>query len=467
MAGGGKHVLTRWTVGAYACICAALVLVVLLGVWGAYQDIKLVRLTLLQTETARVRSHALRSVGHIESELEQEPEPTGLDSLRESTWLCQNWSKRLPEDSPLIYGAVVDASGTILVHSDPHREGAQLERRWYRRVVLEGGDDVVETRSAALTGGSDALDVRIPIMFGDREMGEYHEGLDMGWLDRVVAERRSRIVSRWSLVIGGILLVVLLAAISLYFLAARTILLRHAVNVAHIQRVSEIGRLAAGLAHEIRNPLHAIRLNLHALGRAFEGDHKLNPAEVAAITRESDREINRVDSLLRELLGFTSPSQPKEEVIELNAEVQAILNFLREEMTAKQVHLHASPVDRPVWVPMDHGRLRQVLLNLLTNALDAVHAGGQIELGVQCNRGHAEITVCDDGEGIPAANRERIFEPFFSTKEHGTGFGLALVKRFVDEAHGSIAVESNGHSGTTIRVVLPELVKIKPRSKKV
>lgn len=442
----------RRTIAAYASIGTALFLVVVLGVWGAYRDVQLIRQTALQVELTRLQSHAIRTVGRIERSLEQYGEPD-LERLRDEAWLPAYWQNILPHERQQLYIAIIDASGKVIMHSDPARQGEYLPRNWYERVVPEAGNNVFETDAFDGTG---AYVIRIPIVVQEREIGDYLIGFDTDWFEQLVATHRNDILRRWGLIITAILMIVLLAVISLYYIASRAIALREAVSRSELRRASELSQLAAGLAHEVRNPLHAIKLNLHALRRVLEGHSQLNPEDVLAISEQSNEEIDRVDRLLKELLGFASPEAARNERLDLCEEVQSTADFLRQEMERKHVTLETQFSACPAPLSIDRGRLRQILINLLLNALDAVDPEGHIRIEVTRSPGHIQLSVSDDGHGVPETDRQRIFEPFYSQKEGGSGLGLALVRRFVQEARGQITCEANAPRGTRFRMVFPE-----------
>lgn len=444
-------------VAAYVSISGALVLVIVLGVLGAYRDVRLIRGTAMQVELSRIRAHALRTVGRIERSLEQYDTPD-LERLRDEAWLPTYWQNVFTQSSQAVrerYAAIVSNSGRIVLHSDPMRNGRQLSNHWYDRVVSEAGPNVFETHSPVLNGTAPTYVLSVPIMVRGRQMGSYLAGFDVRGFEQLVADNRSVILRGWGLIITAILVIVLLAVVSLYYIASRSVRLREWISLGEMQRANELSQLAAGLAHEIRNPLHAIRLNLHALGRALEGRAKLKPEDAAIIAEQSNEEIDRVDRLLKELLGFANPEAAKNEDVAVNDEIQSTLGFLSQEMQRKEIDARFRPAPDPVTVRMDRHRLRQVLINLLVNARDAVEPGGQIEVAVARSPSRVEITVSDTGHGIAEADRERIFEPFFSNKESGSGLGLPLVKRFVEEARGRIFVESNTPRGTRFHLIFP------------
>lgn len=461
-----KQLLSRWTGAAYFLICVALVLVVVIGAWGAYRDLTLVRTTLLQSEIATLRSQALRRAGHLESGLEASGKPIAVEISQNNSWLRNYWPRIVESLDAARYAAIVDDSWVVVLHSQRQLQGKKLGRRWYDRVVSEAGEDVLEVHNSALTGGKHAYDVRIPLLVNGREVGEYHEGLDATWIEQRMADKRNQILGRWAIVIGGIFVSVSLAAISLLYIATRKAALSQAVNLARTQRLTEVGQLAVGLAHEVRNPLHAIRLNLHAFGRSQDGASNLSQDDVRAMIEESCHEVERIDQLMRELLGFANPEAAKDEDVNLNSELQAALNFIARELSRKRVHLTTNFPEKPLYARIDPARLRQIILNLLMNSLDAVEEGGCIELRLAPRSGEAEITVCDDGRGISEDDRQHVFEPFFSTKSDSSGLGLAVVNRFVDEAGGQVSCEPNSTSRTKFVVLLPMLAKSKKRSNK-
>lgn len=445
------------TIAAYGCICVALVAVILLGLWGAYRDVALVRSAALQAELAHLRTEAVHTVGRIERriELTAQDSEAQLAPLLEQPWLAKHWKQVIPLENAQAYAAVVDEGGTVIMHSKPDRVGERLGRRWYEYVNQTTGSELFETRCLALTGGERAYNIRVPILIEGREIGEYHAGFDLDWFDQTVAQQRGEILLRWSWIVAAILLVVLLAAMSLYYIALHSIALAKAAELAEIQREAEMGQLASGLAHEVCNPLHAIRLNLHALGRAHNGSANLEPDDIAAITRESNHEIDRVDRLMRALVGFANPQKPQIERLELQAETRATLDFIHQELEQKRLQVETDFDTAPVLVNIDRSRFRQMLINLLGNAKDAAPEGGLLEVTVARQGPWALVSVADNGPGISQRDREQIFEPFYTTKDNGTGLGLALVKRFAEEAGGYVEQAANHPTGAKFSVLLP------------
>lgn len=447
--------LARFMIGAYLSIIAALVLIVGMAVWSAYRDLEVVRVTLLQTEVSRLHAQAVRTVAQLEAAIEHRGNQTDLALAGSEGWFDRHTQAIFPRDGQEMYSAVVDRSGRIVLHTDPTRVGEKLSRHWYEQVVPEAGKDVVFTRAAPLTGGVRAYDLRLNIDRGEEEVGELHVGFDANWFDQWVNQTRSDVLAHRLPLLIGTLVVVGLASVSLWYLGSHSRALREAIVLARLEHESELGLLVAGLAHEIRNPLHAIRLNLHALRRSHDG-LEMDRAEVLALIRESNREIDQIDGLMRELLGFATPERPSEKSIDVVGEVDATLSFLKQEFVRADINVVTHYPSGPAWVRMDPGRLRQVLLNLFINAQEAVKKSGTVSVEVERRAGAVNIAVQDDGPGIPPDELDRLFEPFYSTRSDGCGLGLTLTRRFVEEAHGTVRCEEpNGH-GARFVVSLPE-----------
>ena len=234
-------------------------------------------------------------------------------------------------------------------------------------------------------------------------------------------------------------------------------------EVIRADQLVAVGQLAAGLAHEIRNPLMCMKTLVQSARRKNESA-SLNATDLAVL----DEEITRVDSLLQMFLDFARPTPLQSKPVELAPIVQQTLDLVASRAKARQIKIECKMPDDPITVHGDAARLRQVLLNLLLNAFDAVPNDGHIVVEVQSqSRRPGEgpfsndsldwvcLSVTDNGCGLPAAQRDRIFEPFFSTKDPGVGLGLAVSKRIIDAHEGQLTVEDLDRGGTVFKVTLP------------
>lgn len=441
---------------AYACIAAALGLVLLLGTWAAYDDVTQVRASRAHSEITRLRSHAERSAGHLESQLSEEGPGADLARVGHSSWLRDHWRRLSVRQPERLYAAVVDRGGRIVAHSQPEREGQTLGLPWFERVIGSPSDGAHDTADDALTGGRRAVDVRVPILLKGREVGAYHSGLNAEWMDAVLAADTRQRWAEWAGAIGAITVVVLLSSISLYRITRHTTRLENSLELAEARRVAEISQLVIGLAHEIRNPLNALRMNLHTLERIHRGEAGMPTAEVTVMLRESTREIEQLEVLMRGVLGYARPVPAAAVAVDVGEEIRATLAFLKQKLDHCGIAVAVCTPALPVSLYIDPARLRQMLLNLLTNACEALDQGGQIEIVVHRHRDRLELTVADNGPGIAPEHRARVFEPFFSTKPGGTGLGLALVRKFAEEAGGQVDCEPNpAGRGSLFRVSWP------------
>jgi two-component system, NtrC family, sensor histidine kinase PilS len=216
------------------------------------------------------------------------------------------------------------------------------------------------------------------------------------------------------------------------------------------ERLATVGQLAAGVAHEIRNPLASISGSIELLRQgpvASEDDRTL-----MAIVH---REIQRLNVLIGDLLDYANPRPPQLVAFDLGVMVEETMQIARGEQAFAAVVM-AMDVDRPLPVHADAAKLRQVLWNLLRNAADAATAGGK-HVHVDAHRGHNEtlLIVSDDGPGIPADQLAHIFDPFFTTKNKGTGLGLATCHAIIAEHHGHIDVTSELGKGTQMVITIP------------
>jgi signal transduction histidine kinase len=450
-----KPSLSAWLAPFCLLLCAPLVMLLAVISWEAVSDAQAVRLSTLRTETSRLRHQAQRRAGHMAEGLKREPGILDWRLLREDPWLVRYWNGLEPPGQNQMYAAIVDNSGTIVMHSDPSLVGQELGRGWYDHVVMEVGSDVVHLTDSPLSNHLPAFDIRVPLVIGGREVGDYHEGLEAGRLEAAIAASQRAIWRKWLWLTGIALAVDAGAALALLMLVRKfRDVLRRCLAMAH-EQATQLGVIASGLAHEIRNPLQTMRINLHALRRAHTGRAQLTSEDQMAAIDESNAAVDSLEELMRDLLRFAAPEPGSQTDLNLVAEVQATLNLLDEEMRGKHIEVSSSFPQPPVPVSMSSGRLRQMILNLLTFAEHNAGPSGRIDVAVTSRNGAAEIVVADNGPTLSPAERAHVFEPFQSARKTRSGLGLALVKSFASQAGGRVACEPQLPSGNRFRVQLP------------
>ncbi|RJO66251.1 MAG: sensor histidine kinase [Myxococcales bacterium] len=225
-------------------------------------------------------------------------------------------------------------------------------------------------------------------------------------------------------------------------------------NLIKMEHLSAVGTLSSQVVHEIRTPLNALNLNLQLLNRRLKKHFDLEP-EAAELAVNIGREVERIAAILDKFLDrarrpLSAPSH--ESLRELAMGVVALMEWEAKKAGAT-IHLDLDPGDERVRLQGDE--MRQILINLVSNAIHALPNGGNIYISARPNGAFHELTVRDDGEGIDEATLEKIFSPFFTTRSSGTGLGLAIVKRMVEEMGGEIKVDSRPQEGTTFVVRLP------------
>jgi PAS domain S-box-containing protein len=219
------------------------------------------------------------------------------------------------------------------------------------------------------------------------------------------------------------------------------------------ERLAAVGTLAAGLAHEIRNPLNGALLHVTYLERALR--RSAGSDDALETTRFIGTEIQRLSALVRDFLVFARPSPPNRKPASLRALCLRALTVVADDARRARADLSTDFAGSDIVMDVDGDKLEQVLLNLLRNAIDAVEAsgGGRVVLRMRRQPRNAIVEVEDDGPGLPSADAP-IFDAFYSTKAHGTGLGLAIVHRVVSDHGGTVEVESRAGC-TVFRVALP------------
>lgn len=219
------------------------------------------------------------------------------------------------------------------------------------------------------------------------------------------------------------------------------------------ERLAAVGRISAQITHEIRNPLNAIGLNAELLSEELE--ELSAPREAIQLVAAISREVDRLNGVAEEYLRFARLPKPALARQDLNEIVAGLLDFLTPELAAARIELRRELAPALPAVQADEGQLRAVFLNLLRNSREAMPSGGVVTVRSRPAEEAIEVEVSDTGGGIPPGDLTRIFEAFYSTKERGTGLGLAFTRQVVEEHGGSIRCESAIGRGTTFVVRLP------------
>src|SRR3989454_8665778 len=218
------------------------------------------------------------------------------------------------------------------------------------------------------------------------------------------------------------------------------------------ERLAALGRITAGVAHEVKNPLNSMRLWLENLKESLFAEQYSASQQAVQVL---DKEIDRLDAVVKRFLDFTRPMDIRLEATQLAELLKEVLEVARPQLQKANIQLaQLLPIDVPE-VYVDRALLKQAVLNLVLNAAEAMPGGGQLRLVLSRRGEMAEITVGDTGLGIPPENRQKIFQLFFTTRPGGSGIGLASTFRIVQLLNRSIDFTSEVGRGTTFRIELP------------
>lgn len=221
-------------------------------------------------------------------------------------------------------------------------------------------------------------------------------------------------------------------------------------------RLAAISRLTSGVAHEIKNPLNSIALRLELLrSRVLPELPEVQP-ELDIIAQE----IVRLDRVVRTFLDFTRPVELQTEPLDLAALARGLLDLVRPEAELHSITIDVQGLDRPVFIRGDSGLLRQAVLNVLRNALEVMPSGGKLSVRLTQSEENALLEIADTGPGIPPEFREKVFQLYYTTKQNGTGIGLAMTYRAIQLHNGAIEIGGEPGAGAIVRIRLPLGVEV-------
>jgi signal transduction histidine kinase len=359
--------------------------------------------------------------------------------------------ERLGQGQGLVYIAIMDERDAIL--------GSQgkLPEKWEKGDLhideILSGKKTFESRKI-LSHDKKILEIVAPIYLFEKIAGVVRLGLDREGTDEILAENRRNII----FFMASVILITLLSMWILYRNQNR-----HLAGIVEIERqlekaerLSALGQLAAGVAHEIRNPLNAISMASQRLKREFmPGDEeKIKEFQIlASVIRD---EIRRLDGIIEEFLTFSKSRRLELHDYPVSEVLQKIVNLIKEEAALKGITIETRYNQEPAIIPMDVDKLQQALFNFVKNAMESISGAGNIILSVDAGRrDRISIKISDNGCGMTSEEIERIFNPEYTTKEKGLGLGLPLAHEIIRGHGGEIRVVSQQGEGTTFEIMLP------------
>jgi signal transduction histidine kinase len=253
-------------------------------------------------------------------------------------------------------------------------------------------------------------------------------------------------------VLIGVVGCLALACVVAVYAVRRVVLLERRAREA--ERLAELGTLTGGLAHEIKNPLSTVQLNLQLLAEDLTPDNPAYPRIVNRL-RTVQKETSRLRDILDDFLRYAGQLELDRRPTDLNDLLEDLVDFFLPQAQAQRAKLRLRRSEDPLVADVDPKLIKQALLNLMLNSLQAMPEGGELILSAARQDGQALVDVIDTGKGIPPEAINKIFDAYYTSKKGGTGLGLAMTRRIVREHGGQLSVKSEPGKGSDFSLRLP------------
>ncbi len=360
----------------------------------------------------------------------------------------QTQIENLGRQSNSEFVAFLDSNLNVVAHTDRDRIGQQEKEPLVLRAKVDGRlfSQIVES-----DGGKRYFEVVKPVALDESNLGFLKIGLSLGSMEVAWHNSlRAIITLGLAIVAAGILG---MAAILYNQQSHMQEVKALEIEVLHRERLSALGNLAATVAHEIRNPLNAISMGLQRLKVEFQPTD--DQEQYSRVTELMLGEVHRLNSIVEQFLSLARPLEIKPEALRVQDVLNELATLVAGEAQQSKVQIRVvAPLTLPP-LKADREYLRQTLLNLILNGLQAMPEGGTLTLKANTSNGNFLISVTDTGIGIAPENRRRIFEPYFTTKAKGSGLGLAIARRIIEAHGGTITVLSETDQGCCFQICLP------------
>jgi len=351
----------------------------------------------------------------------------------------------------LVYITITDQRNMLL------GSAGQLPEKWERSnaqtAEILAGTKKFESRKI-VSNNKKVLDIAAPIYLFGKVAGVARLGLDREGTDEIIEENKRNII----LFMSSIILITLLSMWTLYHNQNRHLagIVEMERQLEKAERLSALGHLAAGVAHEIRNPLNAISMASQRLKREFMPADEDKIREFKTLAGVIRDEIRRLDGIIEEFLTFSKSRRLELHDYPVSELLQKIVNLIREEAASKGIKVETRYNGTPAIIPMDVDKLEQAIINFVKNAMESISGEGSVVISVDSGgKDRVSIKISDNGCGMSVEEVERIFNPEYTTKEKGLGLGLPLAHEIIRGHGGEIRVASRPGSGTTFEILLP------------
>ena len=357
----------------------------------------------------------------------------------------------------VVYLAVEDNRGQPLARSGNLPE-EKVEACLLLASATKDGDNL--GGECLRVGDTKFLELSFPFQLDGNTIGTTRVGIETHETDQLLIENR-RHIFLWA---GLMVTIGLLAMGILYQTQNRHIARLQAMQdrLYHAERLSSLGKLGAGVAHEIRNPLNAISIAAQRLQREFAPAGPEEGMEFTGISHVIRDEVRRLNRIVEDFLSLSQNNRMEFHEKSLSHLLDRVLFLTREEAASKGITIEGRWGPQVPRVFMNSGKMEQALLNIIRNAVESISGEGAVTISCeQRGRKWASVRIQDTGPGIPPTEERRIFDPFYTTKENGIGLGLAITHEIILAHGGEIRVESQPKKGTTFEILLPRQNKVK------
>jgi signal transduction histidine kinase len=350
----------------------------------------------------------------------------------------------------ILYVSVVDTQLNTLGHTDPVFIGNKLEDPFLRNALQS---DQPASRLYRPPKGDEIFEVAKSFSIDHKPMGLIRIGYSQKEIHPILSHiQKNVILSILFFLILGI------AAVAFVWVNQNRHLKKMKEMEDRIQlaeRLSSLGHLAAGVAHEIRNPLNAIGMGLQRLKKEFLPEDPLKKEEYIGFADLISKEIRRVNEIVEQFLNLSRPFQLNRRMSSLEELLKSVSALFQEE-----AHTHGITIQTEIrpglpWMNVDPERLTQALINIMKNGIQAMDHGGKLRIESRALKDRVEVVISDTGAGIPVEQIEKVFNYYYTTREQGIGLGLPIAHRIIEAHGGQLSLESQVGSGTTVTVTLP------------
>ena len=354
----------------------------------------------------------------------------------------------------IVFAYILDKNGKILAHSKPEFYGETIDDPYYQQ-CLSSSKKKEFFRKIPLKKGEYILEFSAPILARRLPKSLLTVGISTKSILPILKRDKKNIF------LVGLLLMILGTAMILFLFRIQS---RHLKKMQELEekihtseKISSMGNLAAGVAHEIRNPLNAVNMAVQRLQREFLPAKLEEQKEFIEFTDVIRKEIKRVNDIIEQFINFSRITEINRKKMDIIPILKELILISQELATIRGVQVKAKFPDNPVNLWIDKDKIKQALINLVYNGIEAIDNSGKVTISLFTQKnGIVQIDISDTGHGIPDEELSKIFEHYYTTKDKGLGLGLPIAYRIVAGHGGTIEVKSEIGKGSTFSIILPE-----------